>query len=91
MNVFNKNEIQKFQIDRRIKHIFNLFHMLLKDYRKILIKDNDNYLNHIGDYLWILFDENNFSNILTNANIPKETIFTKNNVIYLIIIYYCEI
>jgi len=91
MNVFNENEIQKFQIDRRIKHIFNLFHMLLKDYRKILIKDNDNYLNHIGDYLWILFDENNFSNILTNANIPKETIFTKNNVIYLIIIYYCEI
>jgi len=80
----SENEIQKFQIDRRIRHLYNLFHMLLKDYRKTLIRNSNNYSNHIGDYLWILFEEVDISNIITNVNISKETIFTECNVIYLI-------
>lgn len=77
-NTDNVNEIQKFQIKRRIKHTFNLFHMLLKDFRKTIIKDNEEFPIHIGDYIWIIFQEENSSTF--NSYNFNESFFSKQNV-----------
>jgi len=52
--------------------------MLLKDYRKKLVKAADDYPVHIGDYIWIIFEEENFS--ISTSNISGELIFSKQNV-----------
>ncbi|ORY48806.1 hypothetical protein LY90DRAFT_703140 [Neocallimastix californiae] len=51
--------------------------MLLKDYRKKLVKAADDYPVHIGDYIWIIFEEENFS--ISTSNISGELIFSKQN------------
>ncbi|ORX80107.1 hypothetical protein BCR32DRAFT_269049 [Anaeromyces robustus] len=73
----NENEIQKFQIKRRIKHIFYLFHMLLKDYRKEILNNNNKYPIHIGNYLWVIFEDDSFTT--SNSTLTKEIIFSKQN------------
>ncbi|ORX57859.1 hypothetical protein BCR36DRAFT_318796, partial [Piromyces finnis] len=72
-----ENKIQKFQIKRRIKHIFNLLHMLLKDFRKAIIDNDEEFPIHIGDYIWIIFQEENFSTF--NSSQFNKVLFSKQN------------